>query len=76
MKKEKEDIPKNILILMLMIVIIVSITGTWMVLDKVSNTEQMIQNKYVGSAEGNIALDIEYDQKNQTNTENRVLTKP
>lgn len=70
MRKEKEyagqqDIPKNIVVLVLFIAIIVSITGTWMVLDAVSNTGTSSASMI--TAKQNIALDIEYAQeKNAT----------
>jgi hypothetical protein len=71
-KKEKADIPQNIVVLVLMIAIIVSITGTWMVLDAVSgvSSQNPIQNRVVeATTQGNIALNIEYDEpKNQTKT--------
>ena len=59
------DIPKNIVVLVLMIAIIVSITGTWMVLDAISGTTAStgLANRILeANREGNIQLNIEYDQ--------------
>lgn len=57
-----QDIPKNIVVLVMFIAIIVSITGTWMVLDAVSNAETPATANAI-STKGGIALDIEYEQK-------------
>jgi len=71
-KKEQDDIPKNIVVLVALIAIIVSITGTWMVLDAVSgqSPQNSIQNRIVeATTQGQIALDIQYDiSENQTKT--------
>lgn len=67
MKKTNADIPKNIVVLVLFIAIIVSITGTWMVLDAVSNASPSTNTI---TAKQNIALDIEYDQEKNITTEN------
>ena len=60
------DIPKNIVVLVLFIAIIVSITGTWMVLDSISNSQVStgFANRIIeANTQGNIALNIDYDQK-------------
>lgn len=69
MRKAKEyaggqDIPKNIVVLVMFIAIIVSVTGTWMVLDAVSNTGTTTVNTI--TAKESIALDIEYAQEKNT----------
>ncbi|MBW2968564.1 hypothetical protein KY314_00390 [Candidatus Woesearchaeota archaeon] len=68
--KKVDDIPKNIVVLVLMIAIIVSVTGTWMVLDTISNTEIPVffQKAIVGKSNANVELNIVYDKPiNQTN---------
>ncbi|MBN1644419.1 hypothetical protein JW851_00065 [Candidatus Woesearchaeota archaeon] len=64
-QNEKEDIPKNIVVLVLMIAIIVSVTGTWMVMDSIHGLETgaSVSNN-IGPAK-TIALNIEYDNTTQ-----------
>ena len=63
--QNNSDIPKNIVVLVLMIAIIVSVTGTWMVLDAISgvSTSTGLANRIIqANHEGNIQLNIEYDE--------------
>jgi len=67
--QEKKDIPKNIIVLVLTITIIVSVMGTWMVMDSITNLETGAAISAQASTGREIALNIEYD--NQTSeTEN------
>lgn len=70
--KEKKEIPKNIATLIILISLIFLITGTWMAFDKPSGLEAQ-ENKIIGKAQDNIALNIEYDDslnKTKEKTEN------
>lgn len=63
--QNNSDIPKNIVVLVLMIAIIVSVTGTWMVLDAISGVgaSTVLANRIIESnQDGNIQLNIEYDE--------------
>ncbi len=63
--QNNSDIPKNIVVLVLMIAIIVSVTGTWMVLDAISGATAStgLANQIIeANQNGNIQLNIEYDQ--------------
>ncbi len=60
MANKYEDMPKNIVVLVFMIAIIVSVMGTWMVLDKISSVETATSNAMISHPKS-VALDIEYD---------------
>ena len=64
----------NIVVLVLMIAIIVSVMGTWMVLDKISdsNLPTPFDTIVTGNSQGNIALNIEYDSTENQTQEKRV----
>lgn len=65
MAKKEADIPKNIVVLVLMIAIIVSVMGTWMVMDSINGLETGASiSDNIGPAK-TIALDIEYDNSTQ-----------
>jgi hypothetical protein len=61
MRKKSDDVPKNIVILVLLVSIIVSITGTWMVLDTIANIPSPVANLIQTVSQGEAALDISYD---------------
>jgi len=69
--EEEKDIPKNIITLVLAVAIIVSIMGTWMVMDSTTKLETRAAISAQPSPGREIALNIEYDnQTTETKNEN------
>ena len=59
-KKTKEkDIPKTTIIVLLVLTILVSVIGTWTVMESINIKEASPVQKTIGSADATIGLNIE-----------------
>ena len=58
-----KDIPKATIAVLLVLTILVSIIGTWTVLEAISIKEATPAEKTVGSSEGNIKFAIEEERE-------------
>jgi len=61
---EKKEVPKSVIIILLVLTVIISVLGTWTVLDEL---EKVAISSKPNSATGNVRLDI-----NNPNNENPI----
>lgn len=59
MAKKEKDIPKATIAVLLVLTILVSVVGTWTVLESISIRERSYSQKTTQATEGNIKFNIE-----------------
>ncbi len=59
MAKKEKDIPKATIAVLLVLTILVSVVGTWTVLESISSREKQIFYDEIGISQGSVNLNIE-----------------